>query len=163
MRLFTKHPRLVGHTSQTRQLGAVGRLVLSISVKRQELVCSHSLTFTLIQAFQLDGAMCSAPNTLMFPTWPPQRQRQQQVAPGVRLFLAENTLVEKCKDGGEQDTINSSAWGFFFSDHSNTLMHLSGSVLRGRCAVAHIRGALKCNNDYRLQGRTENLAHANHL
>lgn len=152
MQLFTKHPRLVGHTCQTRQLGAVGWLVLSISVKREELVYSHSLTFTLIQASQRDGAMCSAPNTLMFPTWPPQRQRQQQVAPGVRLFLAENTLVEKCKDG-------SSAWGFF----SQTTPTLSGSVLRGRRTVAYIHGAMKCNNDYRLQGRTENLAHANHL
>lgn len=53
-------------TCQTWQLGTVGRVVLSISVIREELVCL--LMFTLIQASQLNSAMCSAPNTLMFPT-----------------------------------------------------------------------------------------------
>lgn len=53
-------------TCPTRQLGTVGPLVLSISVIREELV--SSLMFTLIQASQLDSAMCSAPNALMFPT-----------------------------------------------------------------------------------------------
>lgn len=82
------------------------------------------LSFSSIGVSWKYTALCSVPNTLMFPTWPPRRHR---VARGTWLFRAANTLAENLNVRNQSPLttlwVVSSAWMF------RSLMRLNSAAL----------------------------------
>lgn len=144
----------------------MGWLCQSIVVKLDALMCLCKLLFyfdwSALETYCLAQCVC---NTLMFPTWPPE---QHTVAWGTCLFRASNTLVENFNIRNQTPLttlylcgVISSAWTF--SCLTMACWIAQHCMLEPTAAVVFLCGALKSNNDYRLRGRMENLAHANHL
>lgn len=141
----------------------------SIVVKLDTVVClCKRLFFNGIWLERLGNILPCAvclQHVKMFPTWPPQQHR---VAWGTCLFLAANTLVKNVNIGNQTPLTTLELCGVIPSACTficSTLVVKSTALFVGPNSRScfFLCGALKTNNDYRLRGRMENLAQANHL